>query len=225
MDPVTIDTLVQLARANAWIPMLAVVVGAFIRVAKDDPLVARIPVYIRPENRGLWAMGLAVVGAALDRLAAGGTWYDAIAGGVVAGSVAIAGHEIVVNRLRKGRDLGVKKDPPAPPSDWEDDSIRPPPTRGTVYPSPPSHYPLAAVVVAWMAAVVVTACAGTGRVVCPVIDLASNLCPLVLVKMPDGSTERVPSELVKFVTVQYRAARIEVEQRRADAGATDGGAE
>lgn len=223
MDPVTIDTFVQLARANAWIPLLALVVGAFIRVAKDDPLVARIPLYIRPENRGLWAMALAVAGAALDRLAAGGTWYDAIAGGVVAGSVAIAGHEIVVNRLRKGRDFGVKKDPPAPPNDWEDDSIRPPPSRGTVYPAPKSTYPLVAAVVA---ACSVLSCSALGPA-CRVVDIADKACDLIPVKMVDGTIEYVPKELVEFSALHYRAARIraELKQRGIDVPVVDGGAE
>src|SRR5437879_3039739 len=113
MDAVTIDTLVHLARANAWIPLLAVIVGATIRLTKQDVTFLFLNrINTRPEDRALWAMAIAIVGAALDRLAAGGTWYDAIAGGIVAGSGAIAGHEVLVNKIRNGRDFGVKKEPP-----------------------------------------------------------------------------------------------------------------
>lgn len=137
MDSVQIDQFVQLIRTHAWIPVLSIIVGAIIRASKNDPAVAKIKLFIKPENRPVWAMVFAVVLAALDRLAVGGTWYDAIAGGLVAGSGAIAGHEIIVNKVRKGRDMGIKKEPPPPPEDWDDDSLRPPPGDGPLITWPP----------------------------------------------------------------------------------------
>jgi hypothetical protein len=209
MDPVSIDNLVQLARANAWIPLLAIVVGGIVRMAKDDPAVAKIPLYFKPENRAIWAMGLAVAGAALDRLATGGTWYDAIAGGLVAGSGAIAGHELLVKRARKGRDIGIKKDPPAPPNDWTDDSERPPPAGGgTVYPAPRLYL----VAVAACAIVMLGSCSWLGQA-CRVVDLADNACEFVPVRLEDGSIEYVPRDRLRTDVAEIRAARA------ADAGA------
>lgn len=229
MDTVTINTLVQLARANAWIPLLAVLVGGIIRIGKSDPAVARIPLSIKPENRAVWAMAIAIVGAALDRLATGGTWYEAIAGGLVAGSGAIAGHEILVNRLRKGRDIGVKKTPPTPPADWVDDSQRPPP--GTMYPGS-QIITLAIAALAVCGAIV--SCAGAAKIACPVIDLASSLCPLILVKMADGSQELVPRDRIADTAMRVRLMRmhveaetdrelLEIEKRRLDETRLDGG--
>lgn len=204
MDPVSIDTLIELARANLWIPLLAAVVGAIIRVCKSDPLVAKIPVYIKPENRAVAALVLAVIGAALDRIAVGGKWYDALAGGLVAGSGAIAGHEVIVNKVRGGRDFGVRKDPPPPTtgSPWDDDSERPPPT--------PAIRPPVLKVTALLAAAglvfFLTACPGAGKV-CTALDLAAKACDLILVKMPDGTEVLVPRKQIEAVALRVQAAQ------------------
>jgi hypothetical protein len=211
MDAVSADTLVQALRANAWIPILTVVVGAIIRASKNDPAVARLKFYIKPENRPLWAMVWAIGLAALDRFATGGTWYDALAGGLVAGSAAIAGHEIVVNRMRKGRDIGIKKapkPPTVPPPDWVDDSLRPP-AKPTIIPTWPK---LVAGVAVGLA---LAACLGARGAVCPVIDLASTLCPLILVKMPDGSQELVPRDRIADTAMRVRLSRMHAEAEMA----------
>jgi hypothetical protein len=208
MDAVEADHLVRLVRANIWIPAIAVIVGIIIRLAKSDPAVAWIKIYIPPERRALWAMGLAIAGAAAERLATGGTWYDAIAGGLVAGSGAIAGHEIIVDTLRKGRDIGIKKAPPpppppsVPPPDWADDSLRPP-AKPTIVPVTWTKM-VAGVAVA----LALAACVGARAAVCPVIDLASTLCPLILVKMPDGTQEVVPRDRIAETAMRVRAARM-----------------
>ena len=202
MDPVAINHVVELARANAWIPLLALVVGAIVRVGKNDALVAKIPLYFKPENRAVWALALGVVGAAVDRLAAGGTWYDAIAGGLVAGSAAIAGHEIIVNKLRRGRDFGVKKTPP-PSLPWDNDSQRPePPTsKRTIWPGAK----LVAVLGLTLAIVMLTACPGAGKV-CTALDLAAKACDLILVKMKDGTEVLVPRKQIEDVALRVQAA-------------------
>jgi hypothetical protein len=217
MDSVNADTLVKLARANAWIPLIAIVVGTIIRLSKNDPLVARVKFYIKPQNRAAWAMVWAVFLAALDRLATGGTWYDAIAGGFVAGCTAIAAHEVLVNGVRKGRDFGVKKQPPPPaipPPDWADDSLRPEP-KETILPTWPK---IAAGGFMGLAAVSVTiavaSCVGARGAVCPIIDLASQLCPLILVKLPDGSEELVPRDRIADAALRVRLQRMRAAEPR-----------
>jgi hypothetical protein len=232
MDSVNADTLVQLARANAWIPLIAIVVGTIIRLSKNDPLVARIRFYIKPQNRAAWAIAWAVFLAALDRLAVGGAWYDAIAGGFVAGCTAIAAHEVLVNGLRKGRDFGVKKEPPppsTPPPDWEDDSMRPT-AKETILPTWPK---IVAGVSMGFAAVTMTlawvpSCVGARAAVCPIIDLASQLCPLILVKLPDGSEELVPRDRIADAALRVRLARMRAAEPRPPLDPSpyrDGGAE
>jgi len=206
MDTVTADQIVQLVRTNAWIPLLAVVVGAIIRVSKNDPAVARLKFYIKPENRAAWALAWGIALAALDRLATGGTWYDALAGGLVAGSAAIAGHEIIVNKIRKGRDFGVKKAPPPPPAPpWEGDSLRPGP------PKHPSSWPIVARAVPFVVLVAAACSIFTPKTVCATLDLANNLCPLFLVKLADGTTELVPRDRIIEAAMRTRLSRMHVE--------------
>lgn len=200
MDPVTIDTLVQLARANAWIPLLAVVVGAIIRIGKDDALVAKIPIYFKPENRPMWALTIAVVGASIDRLASGGKWYDAIAGGLVAGSGAIAGHEVISKVGKKIRDKRNSSRPP-PSLPWEDDSERPPAPRTIA----PPFFKLAVLSVAFGVGMLLAACPGAGKV-CTALDLAAKACDLILVKMADGTEVLVPRKQIEDVALRVQAA-------------------
>jgi hypothetical protein len=60
---------------------------------------------------------------------------------------------------------------------------------------------------------------GAGKVVCPILDVASELCPLIAVRLPDGTTEMVPASAVRGMAMQARAARI------AGASASDAGAD
>jgi len=219
MDTVAADQIVQLVRTHAWIPLLAVVVGTIIRVSKNDAAVARIKFYIKPQNRAAWALVWAVALAALDRIAIGGTWYDALAGGLVAGCGAIAAHEVIVNKMRKGRDFGVKK---SPPTVWDDDSERPDPSDP---PKLPSSWPIVARAFFFVSvgALLTLGCPGAGRVVCPVIDLASNLCPLILIKLPDGTQEPVHRDAIEIAALRARVTRMRAEVL--DGGARDGGTE
>ncbi len=54
---------------------------------------------------------------------------------------------------------------------------------------------------------VAVSCAAV-KSVCPIIDLASEICPMVAVKMPDGTTEYVPKNEVGQVAMRARAARL-----------------
>jgi hypothetical protein len=108
MNAQTIDHFVALLRSHIWIPLLALFVFAIIRLSKSDAGVAWFPCRIKATSRPLWALGLGIVGGVLEQLFAGGTVLAAIVGGMVAGMGAIVIHEIVVNTIRKGRDLGIK---------------------------------------------------------------------------------------------------------------------
>lgn len=49
---------------------------------------------------------------------------------------------------------------------------------------------------------------GAGKLVCPVIHVADEICPMVLVDLPDGGQEAVPATEVQRLAVQRRAARL-----------------
>jgi hypothetical protein len=129
------NTLSKVA-ADAWIPLIALAVWLVVRLAKDDPPVAWVPFFIRPVNRPVWALGLGIVGGVLVQIILAGSVLGALAGGFVAGCMAIAGHEVIVNTIRKGRDIGTPKPPRGPSkSFWDEEETSPPPSpKGRFFP-------------------------------------------------------------------------------------------
>jgi hypothetical protein len=209
MNVVTVDNLVRLLRWHGWIPLLSIVVGGFIRLSKSDAKVAWFPNYIKPENRPIWALGVSLVAGSLEQIFAGGSALEAVVGGIIAANTAIGGHEIFSKVAKKIRDRRTMP-PPAPP--WEDDSLRPAPP-----PNVPPMFPTKLVGLAKPFVFVFFLALGFAcayrQAVCQVIDLASEVCPLILVKLPDGGTEQVPKEEVAAL-----AARVGAARARADAG-------
>lgn len=122
---------IELARTHAWVAFWALVVGLVVRLAKSDRAVQWFPVLVQPRWRPWVAVGLGIVGGIAEKLASGRGWIDALAGGVAAGVTPILGHDFIVDSLRNGRDIGVKK-PPEPPAGSKPPSpppisIKPPP--------------------------------------------------------------------------------------------------
>lgn len=126
-----IDGVVQLAAAHSWVPMAAAVAWVLVRISKDDRAVRWFRVEIDPRWRAWASAILGLVFGVLHKLATGGTWGEAIVGGLVAGNGATVGHELIVESIRKGRDIGMAKEdaPPAPPPQ-PIISIKPPPAAG-----------------------------------------------------------------------------------------------
>jgi hypothetical protein len=108
-----LNQLLTLANGHAWIPLAAVAVGFIVRLSKSDKAVAWLPVNIPAAYRPWLSLGLGVVSGALAKLAAGRSWPEAVIGGIFAGVLPITGHELFVESLRGGREVGL---PPAPPS-------------------------------------------------------------------------------------------------------------
>jgi hypothetical protein len=123
--------------AAVWVPIATLIVGSLIRLAKSDRAVAWFPVAISPRWRAWIALGLGVVLGVLQKLALGGSWVEAIGGGLSAGIAAITGHELIVESLRDGRDIGEAKRPPLAPG-----TLRPP-TAPPISLKPPPLPPLA----------------------------------------------------------------------------------
>lgn len=104
-----IDQLVTLMQTHAWIPLASVVIGLAVRLVKSDKAVAWFPIAIPPQVRSWLALGLGLIAGVLDKVVAGAPWPTAMLGGLVAAISAISGHELVVESLRGGRDIGVPK--------------------------------------------------------------------------------------------------------------------
>jgi hypothetical protein len=111
---VEVDEAVSLAHGHAWIPLASLIINVLLRLSKTDAAVDWFPVSIRPRVRPVAALVLGVASGVLAGLV-GGSWFSAIVGGIVAGMMAITTHDVVVESIRKGRDIFVPKRPePAP---------------------------------------------------------------------------------------------------------------
>jgi len=94
----------------AWLPIASLVIGGIVRGLKEN---GKLPWNVSPRLRPWVAIGLGLVVAAIDKVAAGASWRDA---GMVAlsGGVAIVMHELGIESVRSGVELPIleaTKDP------------------------------------------------------------------------------------------------------------------
>jgi len=113
MQPSEVKDLLAALGTHNWIAIATLVTFVLVRICKDDRYVRFWPVAISPEWRPRFALLFGLVYGVVQKLATGGTWTEALAGGFLAGFLAIGGHELVVESFRQGRDIGVPK-PTAP---------------------------------------------------------------------------------------------------------------
>ena len=100
----TTEALLTLVLAHKWIAVSAVVIGAIVRLSKEDTIV---PIDVPAKWRPLLAIALGQISAVLEHLAAGAPWGAAIVDGILASVVAILGHEWIVERLLGDRAMPI----------------------------------------------------------------------------------------------------------------------
>src|SRR5574338_298624 len=105
------DQLIALVIAHKWIAVAAVLIGAIVRALKQD---TPIPITIVAKYRPWLALGLGQVSGVLQALSTGTPWKEALVGGLVSSVVAILGHDLVIESMRNGKELGAPKVPPLP---------------------------------------------------------------------------------------------------------------
>jgi hypothetical protein len=90
---------------TAEIVTLAALIGLAVRLLKSPkaPLWAR---RIPPKKRVYLALALGAVASALDAVARGSSWRDAVFGGVVASALSVLGHQTMIEGARDGKELG-----------------------------------------------------------------------------------------------------------------------
>jgi len=101
------DDLIQLAMDHKWVAVSALIIGALSRVAKAGKLTALMKVDAR--YRPLVVVGLGLASGVLEALMAGTAWPHALLGGLIAACVAMGGHNVLIEALRDGRELGEGK--------------------------------------------------------------------------------------------------------------------
>lgn len=104
----------EFLKSGGWVPIVALLVGAIVRLLKSD---TPLPT-VSPKWRPVLAVALGVVFGVLTKVAAGIDWTTAIEGGLGAASIAMFGHDFFVAGLRDGKEPFAKSDdddePPAP---------------------------------------------------------------------------------------------------------------
>lgn len=89
-----------------WVAAAALVIGAVVRVLKSDsPLPEWL--HVSKQWRPWLAVALGIVAGVLDAVAMGTPWADAVAKGVLASVGAMAGHHLVIEKGRGGKELPV----------------------------------------------------------------------------------------------------------------------
>lgn len=95
--------LITLALDHQWLALSAVVLGAVVRVLKDDSRLATIPAHVRP-----WlAFGLGAAAACLQFLVEGVGLKEALTTTIAAPLLAIIGHHLGIEMLRGGKEIPV----------------------------------------------------------------------------------------------------------------------
>ncbi len=95
--------LVDIVIAHKWWAVASVAIGALVRYTKSDTPGPVLPARYRPAL----ALGLGVLSACLERIAAGAPWEYTLAGGLVSAAVAVLGHGVIVDGVRGGAELPV----------------------------------------------------------------------------------------------------------------------
>ncbi|WP_394833574.1 hypothetical protein LVJ94_44415 [Pendulispora rubella] len=98
----SLDEILTLAAQGKWIVVGAIVIGAIVRLLKSDTPLPTVPSQWRP-----WlALGLGAVAGIFQAVAAGTPWKKALLDGLVSALTAIAGHDLLIESLRRGREIG-----------------------------------------------------------------------------------------------------------------------
>lgn len=92
-----------------WVAAVAMIVGALVKLTKSDMLtiaLANLGIPPIPKRILPWlALTLGLASSVLDHRLQGTAWIEAVTKGAIAAITAIAGHELGVESLRKGKEL------------------------------------------------------------------------------------------------------------------------
>ena len=109
-----VSRAIQLFLTEQWMAGAAVAIFVVVRVLKSP--VMPWPIFlIPPKARTLVAVLLGFVGAGLQSITVGVTWQQAVAENLIACLGAILAHDVVIEWLREGREIGEPKRKVLPP--------------------------------------------------------------------------------------------------------------
>lgn len=97
----------EMVKNHAWVPLAALVIHVVVRMSKSNSWPPWFTITAR--TRSWLALGLGIVSGILDAVVGGSAWGPALVGGLISAITAISGHDLIVESLRNGRDIGVPK--------------------------------------------------------------------------------------------------------------------
>jgi len=103
--PIDPNLVVDMIQKRAWLPLGALALGLLIRLFKSD--VKIFPTWFGPRTRQWACFGFGQVLGAVEAVIAGKTYKEAILWGLVQSSMAILGHETVIESFRGGKEIPI----------------------------------------------------------------------------------------------------------------------
>jgi hypothetical protein len=127
-----IQAAFDFAMQHKWAALTALLIGALVRLMKED--VTSFPINVPKRWRPTTVVMLGIGSGVLERAAHGIPWSQAALGGLGAAGVAMMGHGVLIEGLRAGKEVPMelpKKTPSVPPPpvavpEPEDEDSKPP---------------------------------------------------------------------------------------------------
>lgn len=114
MDPdlalVVARQLAPFVHNPAWVGAAAFLIGFVTRILKGDNFVLPARWHVSTALRRYFVVILGLVSALGEIIALGAPWRWALLDGLLSVVLSFLGHAVIVDLLRKGRDIGVPKD-------------------------------------------------------------------------------------------------------------------
>lgn len=99
-----LQSALALCLAHAWLPLAALVIGFLVRIAKND---VPVPVNIPARYRSIAAIALGILSGVVQAIVAGVSIPMALLQGLGAAMTAIAGHDVLIEGVRGGKEIDV----------------------------------------------------------------------------------------------------------------------
>lgn len=99
-----IQELAGLIVEHKWTAAAAIVIGLLVRLSKEGKLAA-LTTKLNPRHRSWVAIGLGAASVVVDSLGRGTKCSQALLSGFISACIAIAGHELLIESLRGGKEL------------------------------------------------------------------------------------------------------------------------
>jgi len=106
-----ITPFIQAFQSHQWVLLGALVTGALVALSKQGWVSAWLASKITPAITPYYALLVSILTVGSNDIASGKSWQQAVQDAISAVMVAIVGHELVIEGLRKGKEIIPEKKP------------------------------------------------------------------------------------------------------------------